>query len=578
MNDELQQSLSSHPDIPGVFELSPENFSRFSEKFQLVDVREDEELEGTLPKIPSALHVPLQMLGVHLDSLPDDRPLVFVCRSGRRSAQACRFALDQGRKNVLNMEGGMINWQRSMQSTVFVNRTLNMRKIKYIGLDMDHTLVRYNSEAFEGLAHEIVREKLVKQKGYPEEILSFPFDFHFAVRGLVIDRKRGNLLKVSRHGAIRASFHGLTPIDFAEQKEIYKSTYIDLTDDASYFAIDTTFFIAIAVLYAQLVDFTDKNPDASLPSYDEILADLVYLLDQAHRGDSLLKKHVAENLDQYILRDEELVHNLEKFLLHGKKIFIITNSDYHYTKVLLDYAINPFLKRHKSWLELFEIVITSAQKPRFFYDKLRFLEVNPIDGTMKNYEGKLRPGVFQGGCANQFSADLGLKGDDILYIGDHIYGDILRLKKACNWRTALVIEELEQEVENYRKVQPGFAEINRLMNQKEPLEKNLVDLISQEIETGVKVDESILLDLQSQITSFDEKISELIRIQQTAFNPFWGEVMRAGNEESFLAHQVDRFACIYMATLSDLLKESPRTYFRAPRRPLAHEIAIGAVE
>jgi len=40
-----------------------------------------------------------------------------------------------------------------MNSKVFVNRTLNLKKIKFIGLDMDHTLVRYNIENFERLSY-----------------------------------------------------------------------------------------------------------------------------------------------------------------------------------------------------------------------------------------------------------------------------------------------------------------------------------------------------------------------------------------------------------------------------------------
>jgi hydroxymethylpyrimidine pyrophosphatase-like HAD family hydrolase len=54
-----------------------------------------------------------------------------------------------------------------MLQKVFVNRTLNLRKIKFIGLDMDHTLVRYNSQAFEKLAHESMLKKLVEQKITP---------------------------------------------------------------------------------------------------------------------------------------------------------------------------------------------------------------------------------------------------------------------------------------------------------------------------------------------------------------------------------------------------------------------------
>src|SRR5678809_752883 len=37
----------------------------------------------------------------------------------------------------------------------------------------------------------------------------------------------------------------------------------------------------------------------------------------------------------------------------------------------------------------------------------------------------------------------------VLYIGDHIYGDMLRAKKSSVWRTAMVIQELEGELMHY---------------------------------------------------------------------------------------------------------------------------------
>jgi HAD superfamily 5'-nucleotidase-like hydrolase len=457
---------------------------------------------------------------------------------------------------------------------VFVNRTLNMRKIKYIGLDMDHTLVRYHTHAFEALAHETMRKNLVHKKGYPEAVLKLPFNFDLAVRGLVIDRKKGNLLKVSRHGAIRASYHGTKPIDFSTQQKLYKSIYIDLSDTHLYTSIDTAFSISVATLFAQLVDIKEQAGKESTLDYETIAQDVIASLDLAHR-DGSLKGEVAKNLDKFIIRDPEVVAGLERYRMHDKKIFILTNSDYAYSKLLLDYAISPFLKHHASWMDLFEIIVTSAQKPRFFFDNLRFLKVDPKDGSMSNFDEKLKPGIYQGGCADKFANDLGIEGDDILYIGDHIYGDILRLKKDCNWRTALVLEELGQEIEAYKKAQPYSLEIRSLMERKEPLEHTLVEMISDEIETSREADEKKTHELQSQITEIDKTISSLIKKQQSVFNSHWGEIMRSGNEESYFAHQVDRFACIYMAKLSDLLDMSPRTYFRANRRPLAHEISLG---
>jgi HAD superfamily 5'-nucleotidase-like hydrolase len=456
-----------------------------------------------------------------------------------------------------------------MNGKVYVNRTLNLKRIRYIGLDMDHTLIRYYSEEFEKLSHSVMKEKLVKNRAYPEAVRSLPFDYNLAIRGLVVDRERGNLLKLNRHSSIRASHHGLTPLDFKTQQKIYKSTYIDLSED-SYMAVDTSFSISLATLIAQIVELQKANP-AAYPDFAKIADDVLYVLDEAHR-DGSLKEVVKLDLPRFIIKDPDTVAGLEKFKRHGKKIFVLTNSDFAYTKLLLDYAINPFLKEHKSWMELFEIVITMAQKPRFFYDNLKFLKVNPADGSMVNYWDKLVPGIYQGGCAEIFTKDLGLEGDEILYIGDHIYGDILRLKKDCGWRTAMVIEELEKEVETNRKAEKINLEIDTLMKKKEPMEEELTDLMTQRIEKTGHSDDARIDGLQKQIAEIDAQISGHIKIQQSMYNSHWGQLMRAGNEESYFAHQVDRFACVYMPRISELFALSPRTYFRAPRRPLSHEI------
>ena len=452
---------------------------------------------------------------------------------------------------------------------VYVNRTLNLKRIRYLGLDMDHTLIRYNTEEFEALSHSVIKEKLVK-RGYPEEILALPFDFNFAIRGLVVDRRKGNLLKLNRHSSIRASYHGLKPVDFKTQTKTYQSTYIDLSD-GNYLAIDTSFSISLAVMYSQLVELKALKKELNLPDFAVMADDVLAALDDAHR-DGSVKQVVAKDVARFVIKDPECVAGLEKFKTHGKKIFIVTNSDFHYSKLLLDYAINPFLKNHKSWQELFEFVIVSAQKPRFFYDDLKFLKVNPADGTMTNYGDKLVPGIYQGGGAKTFTRDLNLQGDEILYIGDHIYGDILRLKKDCGWRTAMVIEELAQEVKVNQETHSLSQEIELLMRKKEPQEDELTDLMTKRTEKLGPNDEVKIEALQKQISEVDGQISSLIKRQQANYNQHWGQLMRAGNEESYFAYQVDRYACVYMAKLGDLLELSPRTYFRAPRRPLAHEI------
>jgi HAD superfamily 5'-nucleotidase-like hydrolase len=456
-----------------------------------------------------------------------------------------------------------------MKHAVFVNRTINMKKIKYIGLDMDHTLIRYQTQQFETLVYQFVIEHLIKHKQYPSDIQQFKFDFASAIRGAVVDCKNGNILKLNRYGAIRKSFHGTQLIQFDEQNQIYRSKYVDLKDD-NYIAVDTSFSIAFCALLGQIIGFKDKNPGL-LPSYETIAIDVLSSVDAVHAGGHL-KRHIAEHLEDYVLRDPNLVTGLQQYIQHGKKFFIVTNSDYAYTKLLLDFAINPFLKPGEHWKDLFEYVITLSDKPRFFYDKLRFLKIDPQTGMMSNQSGPIQPGIYQGGSANQFTHDLALSGDEILYIGDHIYGDILRLKKDCNWRTGLVVEELGAEIQAQHQVLALEQKIVQNMDKKEELEQEYVQLQFHDSKQQPSL-ETRLRTLHTEILNIDKIVSELITQQESFFNPIWGRIFRAGAEESYFAYQVERYACIYMEKLSDLLAISPYNYFRAYKKMLAHDIA-----
>jgi len=456
-----------------------------------------------------------------------------------------------------------------MTENVFVNRILNMKKIKYIGLDMDHTLIRYKTKNFEKLVYEYIIDELVNNKHYPDSIRKLTFCFDEVIRGLVIDTRNGNILKVSRHGAIRQSCHGTQPINFNDQKRFYRSTYVDL-NDPNYMVIDTSFSIAFCLLYSQLVDMKDENPK-QFPTYIAMAGDVMMAVDKVHAAGHL-KKHVGENLESYVIKDKTVVDGLKRYRQHGKKIFIVTNSDYHYTRALLEYAINPYLEKGESWQDLFEYVITLADKPRFFYDKIRFLSIDPKTGYMTNTVGTITPGIYQGGNAMKFSEDLNLNGDEILYVGDHIYSDILRLKKHCNWRTALVVEELGCEIDAQKKALPIEKEIMKEMVIKQQLEEEHIKLYTLRIDEKTDRYDAELEQLQTKISDLDEKVSLLLQKKHGLFNEKWDRVFRVGAEESYFAYQVERFACIYMEKLSYLLEKSPFTYFRSKRRLLPHDI------
>jgi HAD superfamily 5'-nucleotidase-like hydrolase len=451
---------------------------------------------------------------------------------------------------------------------IFINRTLNMKKIKAIGFDMDYTIVRYNTEAFERFTHQATLKKLVSEKKYPEEILALEFDFHRVIQGLVIDKKKGNLLKVSRFGKVKSSYHGLTPIDFKEQQKMYGNGVIDLSD-IHIQSLDTNFSVSNGVLYSQLVEMKKKG--ANFPDFETLADDVKEALDICH-SDGTLKDHVRKNISEFIIQDPEVVTLLERYKRYGKKLLVITNSDFNYTKLLLDYTINPFLKEHKDWSELFEITITLSSKPRFFTTKTAFLKIDPATGFMTNAEGKITKGIYQGGFAGKLQKDLGLEGDEILYLGDHIYGDVVSIKKTFNWRTALVLDPLKEEIEAIKSSAFIQSEIDKQMAIKESLEHMLNDIDIRKNELHEDVSKEELNGLFSDIDKVNSIISELLDQHKKFFNPYWGEMMRAGLEESRFADQVEKYACIYMTKVADLISYSPRTYFRPFRRTLPHEL------
>lgn len=76
---------------------------------QFIDVRNPDEFSAG--HMEGATLIPLPVLPVRLHELDPEKEVIFICRSGARSAQACEFAVSQGFKKVANMAGGMLNWQ-----------------------------------------------------------------------------------------------------------------------------------------------------------------------------------------------------------------------------------------------------------------------------------------------------------------------------------------------------------------------------------------------------------------------------------------------------------------------------------
>ena len=95
----------------GVWEIEPLDLLERAEGVQIIDVREPREFTDVLGHIHGARLLPLSQLVDRIGEIDKRGPVVAVCRSGARSAQATVLLKKAGFAEVANLAGGMLRWQ-----------------------------------------------------------------------------------------------------------------------------------------------------------------------------------------------------------------------------------------------------------------------------------------------------------------------------------------------------------------------------------------------------------------------------------------------------------------------------------
>ena len=95
----------------GIWEVQPHWLEEHLREVQIADVREPDEFNGPLGHVPGAKLLPLGTLVQNASQLQKATPIVTVCRSGARSAQATVLLAKAGFDKVANLSGGMLRWR-----------------------------------------------------------------------------------------------------------------------------------------------------------------------------------------------------------------------------------------------------------------------------------------------------------------------------------------------------------------------------------------------------------------------------------------------------------------------------------
>ncbi len=460
---------------------------------------------------------------------------------------------------------------------LFCNRTLNFRSIRAIGYDMDYTLIHYRVEEWERIAYEHIRRGLLAD-GWP--VGDLEFDPAMVIRGLVIDTELGNLVKANRFGFNKKALHGTRPLDHAEQRQVYERTIVDLHEPRWVF-LNTLFSLSEGCMYAQLVDLLDQRKLPGVLGYDGLYKKVRHTLDTAHM-EGRLKAEILADPERFVVLDPETALALLDQKHAGKRLMLITNSEWSYTVAMMGYAFDRFLPGAMTWRDLFDVVIVGARKPEFFTTRSPFFEVATDEGLLRPAVGRLRPGTaYLGGSAREVERALGISGDEILYVGDHMFGDVHVTKNVLRWRTALILRELEHEVRALAAFRSEELLLAEQMREKERLEARLSDtrlrLQRKTAGYGPPVAESAealareATLLRERLVALDAEIAPRARASSALSNPVWGLLMRAGNDKSHLARQVERYADVYTSRVSNFLLATPFVYLRSQRGSLPHD-------
>lgn len=464
---------------------------------------------------------------------------------------------------------------------MFVNRTLRLDSIRYVGFDLDWTLAPYYRLPLEELTFRLALDLLIEQKGYPDRVRRVEFRPHFPHRGLIVDREHGTVLKMNRHRYVVRAYLGRKPLGARERAELYRRELIDLSQERFYRA-DTLFELAEVNLFAELMELVQLR-ELEITSPAQLFADVREAVDTIHANGSL-KSVVSADLPRFLPRDPELLAALERMRLGGRKLLLVTNSEWYYTRALCRHLFDELVGGTDSWLELFSLVIVRARKPGFFRKRDPFVQLDLDGNTLGEHEVPAWGGIYEGGNREGLMQLLDVPGEQVLYVGDHIYGDIVSTKLASTWRTALIVSELEDEL-----ALAGEAEQRRELGR---LKRELAAISFQidSLRDVVAVNADPLegrdpVRRESQLAAAHERLATLsadhramrARVRdlesriEMRHNPTWGSVFREGGSKSLFGGQVEDFACLYTSRVANFAYYGTHHFFRVLEDPLPHE-------
>ena len=302
---------------------------------------------------------------------------------------------------------------KSTPNAIHWIRDVKLDAIEAVGFDLDFTLAPYDA----GRVTQLTTEEAAQRLG----LRASPESCEVGIR-------RGDLIDTTNAVLIRTDPFGVA-LDAWNLERHLKSTEIEdlygadgpIAPGGRFQPVDSFYAFADALLFLHLAQ--EHSPGVTPVQCWRRTRSIT---DKLH-AEGYLYKQIAESPATFIPPDYSAAPILAAVRDSGRSAFLITNAPPSYAEAILE-AIG---------LDdcAFDFAVFESSKPDFFRSSTI---LNPLAG----HHARFATRTYIGGSLKALEQQQHLAGRDVLYVGDHVYGDIIRASRLRAWRTLLVIPEL----------------------------------------------------------------------------------------------------------------------------------------
>lgn len=465
-------------------------------------------------------------------------------------------------------------------TSVFSHNEVNLQYISVYGFDYDYTLANYTSELPKTI-YSMIKEGLIERMHYPKTLRGLEFDPAFAIRGLHYDVCTGWLMKVDAYHNIQLNtvYYGRKPIkDVNQVVEKHFGTHISPQYmQENLIQLNDLFSVPEICLIADVVEYFSENHITFHPRhlYDDVRAIGELIHSQANHhplGVGPLHLEILADVERYLDPSPSIAPYLESLRRGGKSLFLLTNSGFPFVNKGLSHVLGT-----STWRDLFDTVIVKSGKPSFYTSGRPFRRVKPEPLADLKLQGRassvLQEGVeldmgavstfkkgeiYQGGNLKDFSRLTGWWGQKVIYIGDHIYSDLVDPTVQQGWRTGAIINELDSEIA-CSATPKARAQLSWVLH----LEQLLRFATSHKLVKNEGVEE-LILKWRNERRFFRLHLKDI-------HNKQFGSVFRTHHNPTYFGKKVRTFADLYTSKLENFSNYPLDFVFYPERGSLPHE-------